>query len=330
MQYLVSTTGTDVLVADLGVFLAHPTVDRDLALEFTPEEIAESADLTAYISSGTLTLKLETNEYGLYDVDPVEYKSYALLQQNLPPERTEGVITETELASRFSTTPIYDGVFPVNISSTTAVTNVIVANTAKFQDWLLSPGDNIFISGNGPNDGYKTVNYVIAQNMFVTNEALTTTLNSGILFALNPAGSTKIGVDNRSFTTISGNTLQEVLDSIDDNMTGGGITATQHKTLRQLIHLADIGGPYEGFASGAYRETLPANDPFPTSIIWWESSSKLKKIVEKNISYASGKSTPTPITYKVYDTDGSTILATVTDNIAYSGINELSRTRTIT
>lgn len=103
-----------------------------------------------------------------------------------------------------------------------------------------------------------------------------------------------------------------------------------HSAIRQLTHLADAGGPYEGFASGAYREMLPAASPFPTSIIWWESSAKTQKIVEKQISYVLGSAKPTPITYKVYDTDGVTILATVTDTITYSGVFELYRERTIT
>jgi hypothetical protein len=34
--------------------------------------------------------------------------------------------------------------------------------------------------------------------------------------------------------------------------------------------------------------------------------------------------------WKVYDVDGSTVLATVTDSISYSGVFETSRTRTIT
>lgn len=107
------------------------------------------------------------------------------------------------------------------------------------------------------------------------------------------------------------------------------ITEAQHKTLRQLIHLADgVGGPMEGFA-GAYRETLPLDDPFPTSIIWWENSSKLKKIVEKDLSYDSGKRI-TVISWKVYDTSGM-LLATVTDTFSYNGSSpfESSRTRTV-
>jgi hypothetical protein len=109
---------------------------------------------------------------------------------------------------------------------------------------------------------------------------------------------------------------------------GSGITATQHKTLRQLIHLAEEGGPFEGFASGAYQETLPSSSPFPTSIIWWTSAAKTSKIVEETVTYNSNK-TINSDEWKVYDTDGSTVLATVTDVVSYSGIFELSRTRTI-
>lgn len=111
-------------------------------------------------------------------------------------------------------------------------------------------------------------------------------------------------------------------------LAAAGITAAAHKTLRQLIHLADGGGPWEGFASGAYLETLPAADPFPTSFIWWESAAKLKKIVEETVTYNTNKTITTDV-WKVYDTDGSTVLATVTDTPAYSGVFELSTTRTV-
>jgi hypothetical protein len=119
--------------------------------------------------------------------------------------------------------------------------------------------------------------------------------------------------------------------TLTELLTASGLTETAHRALRQLIHFID-NGPAEGFASGAYRETLPAADPFPTSIIWWESSSKLKKIVEKLITRTGGGATtitPTPIVWKVYDTDGSTVLATVSDAVSYSGPFETNRTRTI-
>lgn len=105
---------------------------------------------------------------------------------------------------------------------------------------------------------------------------------------------------------------------------GSGITAAQHKILRQLIHFID-NGPAEGFTSGAYKELT--GTVFPTAIVWWESSSKLKKIVEKLITWTGVN--PTTEAWKVYDTDGTTVLATVTDTISYSGIFETSRTRVI-
>jgi len=106
---------------------------------------------------------------------------------------------------------------------------------------------------------------------------------------------------------------------------------TRHGVVRQLIHFIDE-GPGDGFLSGAYKEVLPAASPFPTSVIWWESAAKLKKIVEKTITRTGGGATnvtPTPIVWQVYDTDGTTVLATVSDAITYSGVFETARTRTI-
>ena len=131
------------------------------------------------------------------------------------------------------------------------------------------------------------------------------------------------GSDNMTFQdgVVSGSkTLTELLAG------SGGITEESHRILRQLIHFIDD-GPAEGFTSGAYREvTTPG--PFPDVLTWWESSSKLKKIVDLTLTWSSAKVTQEQ--WRVYDTDGSTILATVTDAISYSGVHESSRTRTIT
>jgi hypothetical protein len=105
---------------------------------------------------------------------------------------------------------------------------------------------------------------------------------------------------------------------------GSGLNKAAHDILRSLIHFID-NGPAEGFASGAFRETT--GTVFPTAIVWWETAGKLKKIVEKNITYTGAF--PTTIEWKVYDTDGTTVLATVTDTITYSGPFETSRTRAI-
>lgn len=107
---------------------------------------------------------------------------------------------------------------------------------------------------------------------------------------------------------------------------GTGVTESQHKVLRQLIHFIDD-GPACGFASGAFKEILPTG-PFPTSYIWWTDSGKTDKIVELTVTRNAGKF-PTVEKWEVYDTDGSTVLCTVTDAITYSGAFEASRTRTI-
>jgi hypothetical protein len=105
---------------------------------------------------------------------------------------------------------------------------------------------------------------------------------------------------------------------------GSGLSAADHRTLRQLIHFIDE-GPAEGFASGAYRELT--GTVFPTAITWYDDNTKVKKLVEKLVTYAGAF--PTQIQWKIYDTDGTTVLATVTDAISYSGPFETSRTRTI-
>lgn len=101
-----------------------------------------------------------------------------------------------------------------------------------------------------------------------------------------------------------------------------------HDALRKLVHLADIGGPYEGFATGSFREILPFGNPFPTNVIWWTSSDKNEKIVEKLIVYNKNK-TVSSVTWVAYARNTNTILATVTDEISYSGVFETSRTRSI-
>lgn len=106
----------------------------------------------------------------------------------------------------------------------------------------------------------------------------------------------------------------------------GAINPTEHAALRQLIHLSDNDGPFEEFASGAFKECT--GGVFPTNVIWYESAAKTEKIVEKTI-VRNENQTPATITWQAYDTDGTTILATVTDTITYSGVIELSRTRTV-
>jgi hypothetical protein len=138
--------------------------------------------------------------------------------------------------------------------------------------------------------------------------------------------SSVVPATNGEFRYVVGTGFRFFEEGTLKGLTGTGISEAQHRVLRQLIHFIDD-GPAEGFLSGAYKETTPAS-PFPTLEVWWESSSKLKKIVELATTW-TGVNIPQE-QWKVYDVDGSTVLATVTDSISYSGVFETSRTRTIT
>lgn len=106
----------------------------------------------------------------------------------------------------------------------------------------------------------------------------------------------------------------------------GGITEASHKVLKDLIHFIDD-GPGDGWASGSFKETLPTADPFPTQEIWWTTTGKTHKIVSLDTTRNVNK-TPATEVWKIYAADGSTVLVTVTDTIAYSGVFETTRTRT--
>lgn len=120
-----------------------------------------------------------------------------------------------------------------------------------------------------------------------------------------------------------------VVDGLDvTNSITNALTAQGHQTLRQLIHFVD-NGPGDGFASGAVRVTAPDGSPFPTSVTWYLDSSLTTKLVEKLITYNSNQ-VPITIVWNMYDTDGVSIIHTVTDTFTYTNnVFESNRNRTI-
>lgn len=229
MQFLVSTTGTNVLIKDLGIYLEHPTVDRDLSEDFTTDELANSAGLTAEVQAGVLTLKVTSADGTLETVDAEQYSSSVALRSDAGNFLPSAVVTTEELAAKTRTTLAIKDVFPVALSSTTGSTNVVVANSATFIDWRIAPSDVLYITNNGTNDGYFTVSEIIDQKKLVTAEALSTTNDVGDFYIFHPPGATKVGAATESFSVISGNNLQELLASIDSNIASGGsgITADE-------------------------------------------------------------------------------------------------------
>jgi len=215
------------------------------------------------------------------------------------------------------------GVFTINISS-------LLIGIISEPDVSAEVSDRLYVYGTSPGtaDGYYTIDDLLTESTLTVIEVSTESTGGSVHF-LHQTGASRVGFNAEGLLNVSADNVQDAIVEVDAAITSGGLTSNAHRILRQLIHLADgVGGPFEGFTSGAYREILPVEDPFPTSITWWESSSKSKKIVDKTITRNSNK-TPSTIVWKAYDTDGSTVLAIVSDTIAYSGIFELNRTRTI-
>jgi hypothetical protein len=191
-------------------------------------------------------------------------------------------------------------------------------------DAPVSAGDRVRLVGTTGADGYYTVASVVNNNTFIVVENINTSTGGNATF-IYPPGASLVGFDPTGLGATTATNVQDALRDVAQN--ASGITASAHRTLRQLIHFIDE-GPAEGFATGAYREMFPASSPFPTSFIWWESAAKTEKIVEKTYTYNPNK-TVSQVEWKMYDTDGVTVLATITDVITYSGIFETSRTRSI-
>ena len=99
-----------------------------------------------------------------------------------------------------------------------------------------------------------------------------------------------------------------------------------HKALRDLIHLA-FHGPMDGFPSGAHRTIT--GQPFPTLMEWWFDNTMTQRYLDLTITRNAQKN-PTSEVWRIYAADGTTVLATVTDTITYTGGFETSRTRSVT
>lgn len=103
----------------------------------------------------------------------------------------------------------------------------------------------------------------------------------------------------------------------------GSVNPEDHKTYRHLIHFINGGGPGDGFATNPFQEVI--GTAFPSRITWWTNANKTLKIFQTEIT----RSGIFPITqsYKIYDTDGVTLLKTATDIIYYNGAFETFRSR---
>src|SRR3972149_1757957 len=108
---------------------------------------------------------------------------------------------------------------------------------------------------------------------------------------------------------------------------GGGETRpgpppAQHAAILQPIH-STAEGPAEGFATGATKTTT--GTVFPTEELWKRADNTA--LVRKSITWTGA--TPTSVVWRIYAADGTTVLATITDTISYTGPFESSRARAL-
>lgn len=194
------------------------------------------------------------------------------------------------------------------------------------KDNPIEPGDRVLLLNTFENssDGYYIIDSIIDTTSFKVVENINDSIGGDGYFMF-VSGAKKIGFDPTGLSTTTSKNLQDAVKDIANN--SSGISASSHKILRQLIHFIDD-GPADGFISGSFKEIIPSSNPFPTSIIWWESSLKIKKILEKYYTYNSNK-TINQVQWKMYDIDGITIISTITDTITYNGVFEINRTRII-
>ena len=173
------------------------------------------------------------------------------------------------------------------------------------------------------------------KSSLLKGEILTKLLSKEISIIKSDIDLLQFNDTQRSFLIASGinlgleididNITQDLYNLISSGGTGG-ITASQHETIRQAIHFIDE-GPGDGFSTNAYKSV--AGQPFPTNITWWFDNTQTKKIVEKLITRDTNQNA-TNVTWNIYNTDGATIAHSVSDTITYSNNSlEISRTRSI-
>jgi hypothetical protein len=221
------------------------------------------------------------------------------------------------------------------VLSTSSISKTVVVSgiTQTNRDNNVEVGDRVYLYGTSGADGYYTIASILNDYSFTTLENIVSS-TGGKCDYIYHSGALNIGFDPTRTNNITAHNVQDAIDQLDQVVTNccagkGNLDGYKHAELRQLIHLADgIGGPFEGFITGAYRE-LTGSMIFPTTVTWYVDSGKTKKIVEKFITYDAFLAV-SQITWNVYFNDGINVAATATDIITNSGPFEISRIRNIT
>lgn len=305
MGLRVSTVSEDVFLFDLGIILTHPTIARDLSLEFSAIDLKRSTNLTQAIQNGLLLV-----DDGTYTIYASDYDPDEVLIQQLGYKDDILYVSEAELISR-GDVYLKPNIFPLSLNSTAAATDNIYCPTARWITWDLSPGDKIVIT-NCDAAGVYTVASISDQQNFITVESIIDS-TGGNISAFHPDAATRIGVDDEEFEYIEGSTLHECLASIDDQLgdTTSGITVGTHRSLDQLVHL---------IAEDSFEE-ITYSGVRPVSLIIWTDDNKVTKIREEQYTWNANKiDTLTTIQYNESGIEEERLIETYT----YSGIKVIS------
>lgn len=304
MALRVTTTGTDVFLADLGVTIVHPAIQQDLSLDFTAAELRDSDDLTTAIQGGTLLV-----DDGQFQITSTDYDRNEVVNQELGLKLDTRFTSHDELLAGDKNVPIFSGVFPIALNSTSSVSQNVYSPAAKWGTWALDAGDIVVISGSTAADGTYTVASVTDEQNFLTVEPIPNS-TGGTLTAYHPIAASRIGIRNSTLQwSTSADTLQEALDDL--SITGGGITDTEHRELDQLVHnIAE-----DSFEEYTYSGFQVIN------ITAWTDNLKTTKIREQQFTYTGLKiNTITTIQYD----DAGVEVERITETFTYTGLKVTS------
>lgn len=313
MTLRVSTTGSDVMIHDLGIRITHPTNNRNLSLEFTAMELKKSTDLTTAIQSGDLDV-----DDGEFSIAGEDYDPDEALLQDLGLRGDTKYISNDELAAIGDSYIVAD-VFPLALSSTANSTRNVYAAGGKWKTWELEAGDLVLIEGCSASGDY-TVESISDQQNFIVEETIPDS-TGGTIKIYHPMATTRIGIDDSGFILIDGSNLQEALEDIDYHLqasASSGVSEITHRDLNQLVH---------GIAEDSYEEIIYGSGIHVSNIIVWTDDSKTTKVREEQYS-RTGNLIDTLIMIQ-YDEDGLEV-ERITETYTYSGIRIISIDRELT
>jgi len=127
------------------------------------------------------------------------------------------------------------------------------------------------------------------------------------------------GVPNGGTT---GQVLEKASNADQDTRWADQASSIDYRKLQFLIE----SGPIEIWPH-SYKTVV--GGAFPTAITWWTDNTQTVKIIEKLI-VRNANQLPTSITYRVYSSDGLTVVKQLVDVPTYSGVFETALSRTVT